>query len=182
MVAETFPEALKLTGLSEGGWSDRPLADDPGGPTMKGVTLGTYRAYRQRHGMPAPTKADLRAITDSEVRAIFKEGYWDEARCDDLPAGLDYAVFDFAINSGAARAVRVLQDIVGADQDGKLGPKTLRALADRLRGWPLPVTIDRYQDARLAFLKGRSNWSANPGWAKRVEHVRRDAKAMVNRQ
>lgn len=179
MVAETFPKALALTGLAEGGWSDRPLKDDPGGPTQKGVTLATFRDWRRKRGLSAPTKADLRRITDAQVAAIFKSGYWDAVKGDHLPAGLDYAVFDFAINSGPRRAVCVLQEVVGAEPDGVIGPKTLAELRARMAAWPLPTIIDRYQDARLTFLKGLPNWSANPGWPKRVEKVRREAKAMA---
>lgn len=181
MTAANFERARELTGVSEGGWSDRPLSQDPGGPTMKGVTLKTYTAWRLSKGLPKPSKDDLRNITDAEVSAIFREGYWTPARCDDLPAGLDYAVFDCAINSGPGRAVRVLQEVVGAAVDGRIGPKTLAAVhAASLDSDATAELIDRYQDARLAFLKGLANWSANPGWAVRVERVRREAKAMCN--
>ncbi len=36
-----FKKALKHVLVHEGGWADHPK--DPGGATMKGVTLATYR-------------------------------------------------------------------------------------------------------------------------------------------
>ena len=80
MASGNFEKCKSLTAVSEGGWSDHP--SDPGGATMKGVTLRTYAAWRKLHGQPEPTKADLKVISDDEVSAIFKAQYWDAARCD----------------------------------------------------------------------------------------------------
>ena len=50
MAKDNFAACLAQVLLSEGGWSDHPA--DPGGATMKGITLATYRKYR-----PGATKA-----------------------------------------------------------------------------------------------------------------------------
>jgi hypothetical protein len=42
---ENFPPALTFTLGFEGGFADHPA--DPGGATMKGVTLSTFRRYKQ---------------------------------------------------------------------------------------------------------------------------------------
>ena len=175
-----FEQCRKLTGISEGGWSDRPLKDDPGGPTMKGITLATYKAWCATHGLPVPTKQDLRSILDDTVSAIFKAQYWDAVKGDRLPLGLDYAVFDFAINSGPARATMVLQGLLGVTADGIVGAMTLAAI-QAVTGDAMETAnlIDQYQDARLAFLKSLKTWGANPGWPVRVEAVRRQSKEML---
>ncbi|WP_295446268.1 glycosyl hydrolase 108 family protein [uncultured Thiodictyon sp.] len=85
----------------EGGFSDHPA--DPGGETMKGVTLTTFRHYFGAHA----TKADLLAITDAQLQRVYRT-YWDACGCDSLPSGLDLAVFDFAINSGPSQARKLL--------------------------------------------------------------------------
>lgn len=179
MASGNFEKCKSLTAVSEGGWSDHP--SDPGGATMKGVTLRTYAAWRKLHGQPEPTKADLKVISDDEVSAIFKAQYWDAARCDLLPLGVDYAVFDFAINSGPGRAVMELQKIVGEKADGIIGTRTLAAVAGAADGpTELGDLIDDYQDARLAFMRGLKTWATfGKGWERRVEKVRRQAKAMA---
>lgn len=162
MARDTFAAALAAVLKHEGGWSDHP--SDPGGATMRGITLATYRQYR-----PGATKQDLRNITDAELQRIYRDGYWNVIRGDDLPAGLDLAVFDFAVNSGPARAAIYLQNIVGAAPDGKIGPLTLAAVA-KLN----PVTlISDLCSHRLAFLERLSTWPVfGKGWTKRVNDVR----------
>ncbi len=179
MASGNFEKCKGLTAVSEGGWSDHP--DDPGGATMKGVTLRTYAAWRKLHGQPEPTKTDLKVITDDEVSAIFKAQYWDAARCDLLPLGVDYAVFDFAINSGPARAVMVMQDLVGVTADGVVGTRTLAAITENAAdARDLADLIDGYQDARLVFMRSLKTWKTfGKGWERRVEKVRRQAKAMA---
>jgi lysozyme family protein len=165
-----FQRALSLVLKHEGGWADHPA--DPGGATNKGITLATFRQYVKKNG----TVADLKAITDAQVAQVYKAHYWNAVRSDQLPAGLDYAVFDFAVNSGPARAAKYLQRIVGVAQDGVIGPQTLAAVA---KHDPAKL-ITRLCDDRLAFLKGLSTWPTfGKGWSRRVEDVRRDALAMV---
>ncbi len=117
-----FEDSLKHVLCHEGGWADHPR--DPGGATMKGITLATYR----RHFGEERGKDDLRAISDEELSKIYDSGYWSKCRCDELPAGIDYVVFDAAVNSGPGRGVKWLQAAVGAKQDGGWGQKRLRKL------------------------------------------------------
>ena len=97
-------------------------------------------------------------------------------RCDDLPAGVDYAVFDYGVNSGIARAARVLQRLVGTSVDGEVGPDTIVATA---RAKPAEL-INQICDERLAFLQGLRTWSVfGNGWGRRVHEVRAAAVAMA---
>lgn len=174
---DNFSACLTETLRHEGGWADDPR--DPGGATMKGVTLATYRQWR-----PGATKAQLRAITDAEVAAIYRKGYWDAVRGDDLPAGLDLVAFDAAVNSGAKRGAQWLQAALGVPQDGKIGRETLRA-ADMTGA---TGAINRACDARLAFMKrakhpktGASLWATyGRGWSSRVASVRAAAHRMAH--
>lgn len=98
-----------------------------------------------------------------------------------LPSGIDYAVFDFAVNSGPARAAKYLQAILGVEQDGRVGPKTIAA-AKAKDG---RAVVNGLCDARIAFLKritsgGKLLWNTfGKGWDRRVAEVRRDASLMV---
>jgi lysozyme family protein len=139
---------------------------------MKGVTIATFRRYID----PKATKDDLRHITDAQLADVYKRQYWDAVGGDLLPDGVDYAVFDFAVNSGPGRAARYLQSVLGAPMDGAIGSATLDAVAKM----PVGVVIDRLCDARLAFLKSLGTWGTfGKGWAARVAAVRRDALLMT---
>lgn len=164
-----FRNALKLVLQHEGGWADHPR--DPGGATMKGVTLAVYQSY---FGVDKG-KDDLRNISDQELAQIYSDGYWDKCLCDELPKGVDYAVFDAAVNSGPGRSARWLQGAVGAQQDGTIGPRTLTRVSESS-----PTTIiNAMCELRLGFLRGLSTWSDfGRGWEQRVGQVRAEATAM----
>lgn len=150
----------------EGGFVDHP--DDPGGATNKGITIATFRRYIKPNG----TVADLRALTTEQAVMVYKRQYWDRVSADDLPSGVDYAVADFAVNSGPARAAKYLQAIVGVFQDGTIGPTTLAAV----RRMDALLVINRLCDDRLAFMKriqGGKLWNTfGRGWGRRVAEVR----------
>jgi lysozyme family protein len=165
-----FSRALKLVLKYEGGFVNDP--HDPGGATNKGVTLSTFRLYVKKDG----TVADLKHISDADVATCYRRHYWDEVRGDDLPDGVDFATFDFAINSGPGRAARFLQDVVGATPDGQIGPMTLSAVRAKHNSY----VIDGLCAARLAFLKGLPTWKHfHKGWASRVASVRVEANKMA---
>ncbi|TSE10600.1 hypothetical protein C1D09_014725 [Mesorhizobium intechi] len=164
-----FARALALVLKSEGGWSDNPA--DPGGATMKGVTLANFRRYVKADA----GKADLKRIGDDQVATVYRRFYWDAVLAAELPDGVDYAVFDFAVNSGPGRAAKYLQVSVGVSQDGRIGPATLAAVKKR----PAGVVIDQLCDARLAFLRRLPTWATfGRGWSDRIGSVRGQALLM----
>ena len=67
----------------------------------------------------------MRDLTVEDVAPIYKKKYWDRIKGDDLPSGIDWAAFDWAVNSGTGRAAKAVQKVVGAVRDGAIGPKTL---------------------------------------------------------
>lgn len=163
---DNFAACLAATLSHEGGWADHP--SDPGGATMRGITLATYRQYR-----PGATKADLRAITDAEVRTIYRRGYWDVVRGDDLPPGLDLVAFDAAANSGPSRGAQWLQMALGVAADGVVGPKTLAAAEAADPTWTIPTACDM----RMTFLRRLPTWGEfGRGWQIRVDDI--EAKAL----
>ena len=80
----SFPEALTLVLRHEGGYVNHP--DDPGGATNKGVTQGTYNAFRRSRGLPTRS---VRELTGDELKTVYRQNYWDKVLGDDLPAGVD---------------------------------------------------------------------------------------------
>lgn len=147
----------------EGGWSNHK--DDPGGMTNHGCTKATWEKWC---GRPV-TEAEMRALTQADVAPLYKTKYWDKVKADELPAGVDYVVFDTAINSGPGRAAKLLQEAIGTTPDGAIGPLTLRAVA----AMPAADVINTFQDRRLAYLQTLPTWSTfGRGWGRRVEEGR----------
>lgn len=164
-----FEKALSLVLEHEGGFSDHKL--DPGGKTMKGVTQAVYDAYRKVRGRPSQS---VKFITDEELRAIYKFQYWDKVHGDFLPTGLDYAVFDFAVNSGVSRAAKYLQAVLGVPQDGQIGAMTLAAIHSPVQA------ISALCDRRMGFLRNlRTFLTFGKGWTARVQGVRANALDMA---
>lgn len=166
---DNFEQSLQLVLKHEGGFVNHPR--DPGGATNKGVTLQTFRRFFG----PSKSVDDLRAITSEQLAHVYRNGYWDKCRCDQLPGGLDYAVFDLAVNSGPGRAAKFVQAAVGANQDGAIGPNTLEFVAAQEAAQLINTVCDR----RLTFLQGLSTFDVfGKGWAKRVSEVRNKALEM----
>lgn len=166
MARETLPVALTLMFGHEGGYVN--VASDRGGPTKYGITHKTLAAHR---GKASVTAAQVRAMSIEEATDIYQRSYWGQSGGDVLPPGLDYAAFDFGVNSGPARAVKVLQKVVGVRVDGHLGEDTLKAA----RAYPggIATLIRDYCAARMAYLRTLTNaktgFPANGrGWTIRV--------------
>jgi lysozyme family protein len=169
MAISTYDEALRRLLVHEGGYSDHP--SDPGGPTKFGITIHDYRKYAK----PDASAADVRAMTLGEAKAIYKSRYWNAMHCEDLPAGVDYAVFDYGVNSGVGRAPKVLQRALGVTVDGQIGRETLAAARSR----DAKAVIEAVCDERLRFLKSLQTWPVfGRGWGRRVREVRAAALAM----
>lgn len=166
-----FKKSLSLVLAHEGGFVNHPK--DPGGATNKGITIATYRAHVKKNG----TVNDLKNITDAQVEKVYREEYWNKIKGDQLPSGVDYAVFDFAVNSGPARAAQYLQSVVGVKQDKIIGPATIAAV-NKMQ--PAKVIADLCAK-RLAFLKALSTWPTfGKGWGRRVDGVEHEAFIMAS--
>lgn len=165
-----FPTCLAWLLESEGGYSNH--ADDPGGVTNLGVTVSAWGKWI---GKPA-TEADIRALTPEAVSQFYKQAYWDRAKCDGLPSGVDYTMFDFAVNSGVNRAIRYAQSIVNVPQDGMFGPVTLAAICAVDPKW----FAQRLCSARQRYLETLPTFRTfGRGWTKRVQTVAARAAEMA---
>lgn len=117
---QNFEKSLALTLKYEGGFVDNRF--DPGGATNMGITLATLSNYR---GYTA-TKLDVKRLTQTEASAIYLKQYWEPLLAQQLPSGVDMFMFDYAVNSGPARAVKALQSSLGLPPDGNLKVSTLQ--------------------------------------------------------
>lgn len=162
MAKGNFAACHAVTSGWEGGWSNHDA--DPGGATMYGITVGTLSKWR---GRKVP-KAEVKALTRSEAEQIYKAWYWDKVKADELPAGVDLVIYDYAVNSGPSRAAKALQRAVGVKQDGAIGPVTLAAVR---KVDPVEI-VETVCAQRLAFLRRLGTWGDfGKGWSNRVNDV-----------
>jgi lysozyme family protein len=167
-----FDTCFDLMLAHEGGYVDHPK--DPGGRTNLGVT---QRVWEEWMGRPV-TEKEMRALTPLMVKPLYKRKYWDAVRADDLVAGVDYCVFDVAVNSGPGRAIKFLQSCVGTTPDGGFGPRTLAAVKEAEKD-PARL-IELYCARRLEFLQSlRTFETFGKGWSRRVQEVKDKALKML---
>ena len=91
---KNYDHCLEMLLEHEGGFVNHP--DDPGGITNLGVTKKVYEEWVERE----VSEQEMRDLTKENVAPIYKSNYWDRCKCNSLDSGLDFAVFDWAVNSG----------------------------------------------------------------------------------
>jgi lysozyme family protein len=169
---DNFQLSLEKLLVHEGGFVNHP--DDPGGMTNLGVTI---KVWEEWVGHPVAEK-EMRNLTPLMVGPLYKRKYWDACRADDLISGVDYCVFDVAVNSGVGRAVKLLQSVVGATPDGGYGSITA-ALVKKAEENPAKL-IEDYCAKRLEFLQSLKAFPTfGKGWTRRVEEVKAEALKML---
>lgn len=169
---DNFEACLKEVLKHEGGYVDHPA--DPGGATNLGITK---RVWEEWVGHEV-SKDDIKALTVADVTPLYKERYWDVCKCDRLHAGLDYVVFDIAVNSGTGRAAKFLQAAVGVVADGRIGPITLSSVDHSTLS--TRELIDIICNRRQKFWESLSTFPTfGRGWTRRGEEVRKKALEMA---
>ena len=168
---QNFLSSLQMVLAHEGGYVNDP--QDPGGATNKGITQHVYDDWRFDQALP---KRGVELINSYEVGKIYETLYWQPIKGDELPSGVDYSVFDFAVNSGVGRASRYLQRVVGVADDGKIGEATIAAVK---AANPMDI-IDKLCAARQKFLEQLPTFQRfGRGWTSRVAEVESVAKGMA---
>jgi len=170
MTAVNFDAALARVLAHEGGYTNHP--SDPGGPTNFGITIADYRKYVKSDAKAA----DVRKMVIDDAKKIYRQEYWQVLRCDDLSSGVDYAVFDYGVNSGTGRAGKVLCHLLNLPVNSAVDDTVVAAIAraDSVR------LIEAICDERLAFLQSLKTWPVfGAGWSRRVAQMRVAALAMA---
>lgn len=171
MTRDNYPKIMAWIRGHEGGFVNHP--EDPGGKTNFGITQRTYDAFRKSQGFGT---RNVRMIEENEVNEIYDLQYWSRVQGNNLPAGVDYCVMDYAVNSGPGRAIKVLQRTLGIDDDGVVGAITLAAAREQN---PVRIINDMC-DERMRFLRKLRHWPTfGKGWARRVAEVRLNSVALA---
>jgi len=164
---QSYPLAQKLVLKHEGGKVDHPK--DPGGRTNQGVIQRVYDGYRRRKKQPLRS---VYQMTNAERDEIYRDQYWKAIRGDELPAGIDYCVYDGAVNSGPVQSIKWLQRALNMNRiDGQIGEATLAAIDNCDDHDRLVREICR---RRMVFLRQLKTFPTfGRGWTSRVTGVER---------
>jgi len=142
--------------------------------TNLGVTKRVYDKWIDRES----TEEEMRNLTPEDVAPIYKKNYWDRVKGDSLPSGLDWACFDWAVNSGSGRPAKAVQRAVGAEPDGAIGPQTLGLIMEK----DPEFIIDYVYIVRKAFYEGLDDYKHfGRGWSRRNKETLKQALSMVER-
>ena len=119
----------------------------------------------------------MRNLTVEQVTPIYRTNYWERCRYRNLPSGVDWAVFDWAVNSGTGRAAKALQRAVGAFEDGVIGPQTMMVVSSQK---PEEI-INRIAIHRDSFYRELSTFDTfGRGWLRRNDETREQAIDLAN--
>ena len=141
---------------------------------MMGVTRATYEDYI---GLSVSIDV-IKALTQEDVEPIYRSRYWNKCQADSLPSGIDWMVFDWAVNSGPKRASQALQRAVGSIADGVIGPNTLDAVARCNE----VDTIDKIHAEREIFYRSLRTFDVFArGWLRRNDETMEQATNLAHR-
>lgn len=150
-----FDTAFERVIGHEGGFVDHP--SDPGGATNWGITQRTARTNGYT--------GDMRKLTRAQAKEIYRQSYWQRAKCDQYDGAIGFQLFDAAVNHGIGNAIRFLQRAVGVADDGIVGRLTLAAI----HKMDVPDVLARFNAERLDFYTKLSTWPTfGKGWARRI--------------
>jgi lysozyme family protein len=178
MAASSYGACLTRLLAHEGGYTNHPA--DPGGPTNFGITVCDAQKYAAEFGWilgRKVTAADVKAMPLLFAKQVYKAKYWDRLRCDELPAGIDYATFDYGVNSGVGRAGKVLRRCLHLSDASSRVTDDVIAAAAKVNAANLVCAIC---DERLAYLRSLKTWNVfGRGWSRRVAEVKDAALTMT---
>lgn len=158
-----FDKAFKTVIGHEGGFTLH--SGDPGNWTGGKVGIGTLKGTK--YGIAANTypNEDIKNLTLDRAKQLYKRDFWDKAKCDQLPDGLRFHVFDVSVNSGVSRGVKTLQQALGVNDDGIVGSQTINASKSQ----NAHEILIKFYSFRIAFYTSLSTFSTfGKGWMNRV--------------
>jgi lysozyme family protein len=175
---ENWNKSCDMVLAHEGGFTSdsrdkgNSLPDGRAGSTMLGCTQANWEAYVGHQ----VTWDDMKKLTKEDVKPLYKKNYWDAVKGDDLPSGVDYAAFDFAINAGPSASRKMIQLALGVTADGAFGPMTMAAIQKA----DAKELMQKFSDAKTTFYKGLGNFNVyGKGWLQRVADVQTVASKMI---
>lgn len=158
-----FDSAFNITVGHEGGFTLNRA--DPGNWTGGKVGVGVLKGTK--YGIAANTypNEDIKNLTLDRAKKLYKRDFWDKAKCDSLPNGIRFHVFDCSVNSGVSRGIKTLQQALGVVADGIVGPNTINASLNAKQD----ELLTKFYYHRITFYTSLSTFSTfGKGWMNRV--------------
>lgn len=176
-----FKNLSKFIQSFEGGYVNDP--DDKGGETNKGITIGTwknagfdtsekYDELRVGNKIYKNVTASLYKMTDAQWDQVFQKYYWSRWKADQIEdQSVANTLVDWVWASGKWGVV-IPQRLLGVDQDGIVGPKTIAALNAK----DGEVFFKEIQAARRQYIediikKTPTNAKFRNGWLRRINSI-----------
>lgn len=142
---------------------------DPGNWTGGAEGIGELKGTKYGVSARAYPDLDIENLTLEEAQAIAKRDYWDKFFGDHLPSGVALCVFDMGYNSGIHEGVKILQRCLDVQEDGAMGPITLRIADMKDPAW----LIKTYYTERMMAYRQMKEWAHDGnGWAARAKATR----------
>ncbi len=167
--------ALDWVFFDEGGFIVR--MNEPGGAGNLGIGFATFKAWETLNGNPHATLDDLKNMGKDVAGRIYETEWMKPLRFDELPSGIDYALFDASVNLGLSGAIKMLQEKVLylppdplTGYSGHMDVITMAALMDLAKTRDVAVMIT---DAWLGTKRQSPEWHEfGKGWANRANKVK----------
>lgn len=135
-----------------------------------GVTGAALAAYRKRNGIQTPVnKQTMAELTLEEAVDVGVQGYYAAPGFGQLPWNrVTMSVVDMGWGAGPRQAIKLLQRMIGATQDGDIGPATAAAYAAFLEEHGEEETARRYGAVRDRFYDALNQPRFTKGWKNRT--------------
>jgi lysozyme family protein len=156
---EIFLKCISVVLKNEGGYCWHK--DDPGGETNMGICKRYY------------PNEDIKNLTRERAVQIYYTDYWRPMHLDKLKdENLILQVFDFGVNAGIKTSVKLLQEVIGTDSDGVIGPITAY-LANNYKGDLLENFINARKDFYLNLVERKPRLEVFlRGWLHRINKTK----------
>jgi len=151
-----FDQAVNVILKHEGGLVNNP--NDPGGITNFGISKRSY------------PEVDIYNLTKEQAKEIYERDYWKPLRLYMIDnANVCLELFDFSVNAGLSRAVKMAQKLAGTKEDGILGGITAKAI-NKFEG----DFVRAFKHARVIYYESLARNNHNlkmflNGWLRRIE-------------
>jgi lysozyme family protein len=116
---------------------------------------------------------DITHLNWQKAKDIYRQSYWAKGGCDLLSPRVAILHFDGCVNHGIGRASMFLQEVVGATQDGSVGPGTA-AKANAMNEFDVcRLLLDRREKFYRGIVAAKPDQQRFlAGWMSRVNDLR----------
>lgn len=140
----------------------------------RGLNQKTFDSYNKSKNKPLK---DVREATTDEYLQVVKDEFLGRHGLENMPDDMILPVLDFSINSGPNQTAKEIQRVVGAEDDGIVGPNTMKKFNDYIEKEGKEAFVNNLQDNRLQFLNDLSTQRQDimqnlKGLNNRVEKIR----------